>query len=49
MIQFWSVATAAAAGVPPGGIGIVKFFIRESESCASFWLGISWEGAIRSA
>src|SRR5579859_3898211 len=49
LIQFWRIVTSDAGGRLPGGIGDDAFFIRDSESCASFWLGISCEGAIRSA
>ncbi len=48
MIQFWSVVTSEAASRPPGGIGDDEFCMRDTESCASFFVGSSCAVAFKS-
>ena len=49
MIQFRSVVTSEAGKRPPGGIGDAEFCMRDTESCASFFVGSSCAVALRSA
>jgi hypothetical protein len=49
LIQFSRIATSDAGGEVPGGIGDAAFFIRASESSASFFVGSSFEVAFSSS